>query len=43
MALIDGYIEQKKWDNKGIALIASIEVDTDDEDSTRQVAGRHRA
>ena len=39
MAIIDGYIAQKKWDNKGLALIASIEVDTDDEHSTAEGAG----
>ena len=43
MAIINGYIAQKKWDNKGLALIASIEVDTDDEDPTVEGAGQHRA
>ena len=30
---------QKKWDSKGLALIASSEVDTDDEDPTAEGAG----
>ena len=32
--IIDGYSAQKKWDSKGLAFIASTEVDTDDEDPT---------
>ena len=43
MAIIDGYVLQKKWDNEGLALIASVEVDTDDEDTTAEGAGRHSA
>ena len=39
MPFVDGDIPQKKWDNKGMALIASFEVDTDDNDPTRQMAG----
>ena len=41
--IIDGYSAQKKWDSKGLAFIASIEVDTDDEDPTVEFSPGLRA